>query len=48
MINARHTRHPELVSASIPPHAPAARAAEWMLKQVQGDERAISLEGSVV
>ena len=30
------TRHPELVSGSTDPHAPA-REAEWMLKQVQHD-----------
>jgi tRNA pseudouridine55 synthase len=30
-------RHAELVSASIPPLAPAAREGEWTLKQVQGD-----------
>jgi hypothetical protein len=32
-----HNRHPELVSGSILPQALAARAAEWMLKQVQHD-----------
>lgn len=47
MTNARHTRHAELVSASIPPHAPTARAEKWTLKQVQGDDGAILLEGSV-
>ncbi|MCL9982877.1 MAG: error-prone DNA polymerase [Erythrobacter sp.] len=31
------TRHAELVSASIPPHEPAAQGEEWTLKQVQGD-----------
>jgi hypothetical protein len=30
-------RHAELVSASIVPLRPSARAAKWTLKQVQGD-----------
>jgi hypothetical protein len=30
-------RHPELVSGSIPPHAPPLHKARWMLKQVQHD-----------
>jgi hypothetical protein len=33
------SRHPELVSGSMPPHgAAAACEARWMLKQVQHDE----------
>ena len=50
-----HTRHAELVSASITPTA--LRVEKWTLKQVQGDESwvaveaqkllGISLEGSV-
>jgi hypothetical protein len=47
MTTARLTRHAELVSASILPLARTARAEKWTLKQVQGDEGAISLEGSV-
>ena len=31
-------RHAELVSASIPPHAPRLQAAQWILKQVQDDD----------
>ncbi|KUO50927.1 MAG: hypothetical protein APF82_04405, partial [Sphingomonadales bacterium BRH_c42] len=34
-------RHAELVSASIPPPAQVERAAEWTLKQVQGDNDCI-------
>jgi hypothetical protein len=47
MTKARHPRHAELVSASIPLHVPTARGEKWTLKQVQGDEEAIFLEGSV-
>jgi hypothetical protein len=36
------TRHAELVSASIVPHAPTARDEKWTLKQVQGDEETLS------
>ena len=39
--------HAELVSASIAPQPQSVRAEKWTLKQVQGDEMAISLEGSV-
>ena len=34
-----HTRHAELVSASIAPQKPKPRAVKWTLKQVQGDGR---------
>jgi hypothetical protein len=37
MIGFDLNRHPELVSGSILPLAPKARAAQWMLKQVQHD-----------
>jgi len=47
MTKARFTRHAELVSASILPLARTAQPEKWTLKQVQGDEEAISLEGSV-
>src|SRR5690606_26552317 len=33
-----HTRHAELVSASIAPHARPVQDERWTLKQVQGDE----------
>jgi acyl-homoserine-lactone acylase len=36
------TRHPELVSGSVSPAA--QRSQEWMLKQVQGDERGDALD----
>ncbi|MEL6238689.1 MAG: hypothetical protein AAFQ90_08865 [Pseudomonadota bacterium] len=47
MIATRITRHAELVSASMLPHAPTVLAEKWTLKQVQGDEEIISLVGSV-
>jgi hypothetical protein len=33
-----HSRHAELVSASIAPPRPVVREEGWTLKQVQGDE----------
>ena len=35
---AHHARHAELVSASILPRRASAYAAQWTLKQVQGDD----------
>jgi hypothetical protein len=43
----RLIRHAELGSASISPQALSVHGQGWTLKQVQGDEGAISLEGSV-
>jgi hypothetical protein len=34
---ARHRRHAELVSASIPTRGPSIVVSPWTLKQVQGD-----------
>ena len=52
-----HSRHAELVSASIVPHTQSKREEKWTLKQVQGDELwfeveaqkllAITLKGSM-
>ncbi|MVZ97063.1 rRNA maturation RNase YbeY [Sphingorhabdus sp. IMCC26285] len=36
-------RHPELVSGSIAPQRPDGEAAQWTLKQVQGDEPEMEL-----
>ena len=41
------SRHAELVSASITVSNFVASSLGWTLKQVQGDEKAISLERSV-
>ena len=43
-----HTRHAELVSASISPHAPSVREARWTLKRVQGDERRVIFGAKIV
>jgi hypothetical protein len=45
MTTVRFTRHAELVSASILPHARTVRAEKWTLKQVQGGELEKSNEG---
>jgi tRNA pseudouridine55 synthase len=39
VIHSLDFRHPELVSGSIPPLAPASLGEGWMLKQVQHDDR---------
>jgi len=47
MSAARIIRHAELVSASIASSTFNVKRRGWTLKQVQGDEKSISLEGSV-
>ena len=44
-VTTSHTRHAELVSAPISPHAASASWARWALKQVQGDERKLWRKG---